>query len=135
MSVYLDNAATSFPKPPAVAQALLRYMTEVGASVNRGASASALDPGMTALLLREGLCRQFRHSDPTHCILTGGNTMGLNMALRGWLRPGDHCLTSGMEHNAVMRPLRDLAEQGVAFDRVSCDARSEERRVGKECRL
>lgn len=122
MSVYLDNAATSFPKPPAVAQAMLRYMTEVGASVNRGAYASALDTGMTALLLREGLCRLFRHSDPTHCILTGGNTMGLNMALRGWLRPGDHCLTSGMEHNAVMRPLRDLAEQGVAYDRVPCDA-------------
>ena len=80
MPVYLDNAATSFPKPPAVAQAMLRYMTEVGASVNRGAYASALDTGMTALLLREGLCRLFRHSDPTHCILTGGNTMEIGRA-------------------------------------------------------
>ena len=120
-SIYLDNAATSFPKPPAVAAAMTRYLTDVGASVNRGVYASAQDAGMTTLLLREGLCRLFRHGDPTHCILTSGNTMGLNMVLRGWLRPGDHCLTSSMEHNAVMRPLQDLAEQGVSFDRIPCD--------------
>jgi len=121
MAVYLDNAATSFPKPPTVAQAVLRYMTEVGASINRGVYASAQDAGMTALLLREGLCRLFHHSDPTHCILTSGNTMGLNMVLRGWLRPGDHCLVSSMEHNAVMRPLQDLSEQGVTFERIPCN--------------
>lgn len=121
MSIYLDNAATSFPKPPAVAAAMTRYLTEVGASVNRGVYASARDAGMTALMLREDLCRLFHHSDSTHCVLTSGNTMGLNMALRGWLRPGDHCLTSGVEHNAVMRPLQDLADSGVVFDRVPCD--------------
>ena len=82
-TVYLDNAATSFPKPPAVAEAMVRYLTEVGASINRGVYASAQDAGMTTLLLREGLCRLFHHSDPTHCILTAGNTMGLNMVLRG----------------------------------------------------
>ena len=119
--IYLDNAATSFPKPPAVAQAMSRYLTEVGASINRGVYASAQDAGMTTLLLREGLCRLFRHGDPTHCILTAGNTMGLNMVLRGWLRPGDHCLVSAVEHNAVMRPLQDLAARGVAFDRIPCD--------------
>lgn len=121
MSIYLDNAATSFPKPPAVVQAMTRYLTEVGASVNRGAYASARETGLTTLLLREGLCRLFHHSDPARCILTGGNTMGLNMVLRGWLRPGDHCLVSGVEHNAVMRPLQDLARMGVTFDRVPCD--------------
>lgn len=121
MPIYLDNAATSFPKPLAVAQAMARYLTEVGANLNRGVYASAQDAGMTALLLREGLCRLFHHNDPTHCVLTGGNTMGLNMVLRGWLKPGDHCLVSAMEHNAVMRPLRDLAAAGVAFDRIPCD--------------
>lgn len=120
--IYLDNAATSFPKPPAVAQAMLRYMTEVGASINRGVYSSAQDAGMTTLLLREGLCRLFRHGSPTHCILTSGNTMGLNMILRGWLRPGDHCLVSSMEHNAVMRPLQDLTAQGVGFDRIPCSS-------------
>ncbi len=120
-TIYLDNGATSFPKPPAVAQAMLQYMTEVGASINRGVYGSAQAAGMTTLMLREGLCRLFHHSDPTHCVLTGGNTMGLNMVLRGWLRPGDHCLVSSVEHNAVMRPLHDLAEQGVTFDRIPCD--------------
>ncbi len=119
--IYLDNAATSFPKPPAVATSMTRYLTEVGASINRGVYARAQDAGMTTLLLREGLCKLFHHSDPTHCILTSGNTMGLNMALRGWLKPGDHCITSSMEHNAVMRPLHSLADQGVAFDRVPCN--------------
>ena len=119
--IYLDNAATSFPKPPAVAAAMARYLTEVGASINRGVYASAQDAGMTTLLLREGLCRLFRHGDPTRCILTAGNTMGLNMALRGWLKPGDHCIVSSMEHNAVMRPLHDLVDQGVSFDRIPCD--------------
>ena len=120
-TIYLDNGATSFPKPPAVAQAMLQYMTEVGASINRGVYGSAQAAGMTTLMLREGLCRLFHHSDPTHCVLTGGNPMGLNMVQRGWLRPGDHCLVSSVEHNAVMRPLHDLAEQGVTFDRIPCD--------------
>ena len=120
MPIYLDNAATSFPKPPAVAQAMTRYLTEVGASINRGVYASAQDAGMTALLLREGLCRLFRHRAPAYCVLTSGNTMGLNMVLRGWLKPGDHCLVSAMEHNAVMRPLQDLAAGGVRFDRIPC---------------
>ena len=120
-AIYLDNAATSFPKPPVVAEAMLRYMQEIGASVNRGVYVSAQEVGMTALLLREKLCRLFHHSDPTHCVLTSGNTMGLNMVLRGWLRPGDHCLVSAMEHNAVMRPLQALSEEDVVFDRVPCD--------------
>jgi len=119
--IYLDNAATSFPKPPAVAEAMLRYTREIGATINRGVYASAQDVGLTALQLRESLCRLFRHSDPTHCVLTSGNTIGLNMILRGWLHPGDHCLVSSMEHNAVMRPLQVLAENGVQFDRVPCD--------------
>ncbi len=120
-SIYLDNAATSFPKPPAVAEAMVRYIQEVGASVNRGVYAAAQEAGLTALQLREDLCRLLGHGDPTHCVLTSGNTMGLNMILRGWLRPGDHCLVSAMEHNAVMRPLHDLAAAGVSFDRVPCD--------------
>ncbi len=120
-TIYLDNAATSFPKPPAVAEAMLRYLREVGASMNRGDYAAAQDTGMTALALREGLCRLFHHPDPACCVLTPGNTWGLNMVLRGWLRPGDHCLVSSMEHNAVMRPLQDLTALGVRFDRIPCD--------------
>ncbi len=120
-AIYLDNAATSFPKPPEVAKAMYRYMTEVGASINRGVYASSQEAGLVTLTLREQLCQLFHHDEPTRCILTPGNTVGLNMVLRGWLHPGDHCLVSAMEHNAVMRPLHDLAEEGVCFDRIPCD--------------
>lgn len=118
--VYLDNAATSYPKPAPVAEAMLRHTREIGATINRGVYASAQDMGMTALLLRESLCTLFHHGDPTHCVLTPGHTIGLNMILRGWLRPGDHCLVSAVEHNAVMRPLQALAGSGVTFGRVPC---------------
>lgn len=120
-SIYLDNGATSFPKPASVAEAMSFYVTQVGASINRGVYSSAQDAGMTTLLLREGLCELFHHSDPTHCVLTPGNTMGLNMVIRGALKRGDHCLVSSVEHNAVMRPLNDLLAEGVTFDRIPCD--------------
>ena len=74
-----------------------------------------------ALRLRQRICRLFGTDDPTRVILTPGNTWGLNLVLRGFLRPGDHCLVSAMEHNAVMRPLQDLAAAGVTFDRIPCD--------------
>ena len=118
---YLDNAATSFPKPPAVARRMTEYLTEVGATVNRSVYGAAQEAGMVELRLRQRLCRLFHFSDPTHVILTPGNTWGLNQVLRGYLRPGDHCLVSAMEHNAVMRPLQDLRGLGVTFDRIPCD--------------
>ena len=119
-TIYLDNAATSFPKPPAVARRMMEYLEQVGAPVNRSAYGAAQAAGLVTLRLRQRLCRLFSFPDPTHVILTPGNTMGLNQVLRGFLRPGDHCLVSSMEHNAVMRPLQDLAEQGVTFDRIPC---------------
>lgn len=120
-SIYLDHAATSFPKAPGVAEAMGRYLTEVGASVNRGMYAAAQAVEETVLSLREELCALFHHPDPACCILTPGATWGLNFVLLGLLRPGDHCLVSAMEHNAVMRPLHALAARGVAFDRIPCD--------------
>lgn len=120
-AIYLDHSATSFPKAPGVAEAMARYLTEIGASVNRGVYGPAQEAELVCLALREKLCRLFHHADPTCCILTPGATWGLNMVLRGLLKPGDHCLVSSMEHNAVMRPLQDLARQGADFDRIPCD--------------
>lgn len=120
-AIYLDHAATSFPKAPGVAEAMARYLTEIGASVNRGVYGPAQEAELVCLTLREKLCRLFHHADPTCCILTPGATWGLNMVLRGLLKPGDHCLVSSIEHNAVMRPLQDLARQGADFDRIPCD--------------
>ncbi|MEG2421436.1 MAG: aminotransferase class V-fold PLP-dependent enzyme, partial [Oscillospiraceae bacterium] len=121
-TIYLDNAATSFPKPAGVSAAMCHYMDCVGATINRSVYGSARDAGLVTLELREALCRLFSCSDPTHVVLTPGATAGLNMVLKGFLKPGDHCLVSAMEHNAVMRPLLQLAEQGVTFDRIPCDS-------------
>lgn len=120
--VYLDNAATSYPKAPGVASAMADYVEKVGATINRSSYASAQEAGLVTLSLRERLCRLFNHPDPTHAVLTPGATAGLNMVIKGLLRPGDHCLVSSMVHNAVMRPLVQLEREGVAFERIPCDA-------------
>lgn len=120
-SVYLDNAATSFPKPPTVAARMREYVDQIGASVNRGSYASAQKAELVTLRLRQRLCELFSFSSVPHVILTPGNTWGLNMLMFGAVRPGDHCLVSAMEHNAVMRPLGQLARRGVTFDRIPCD--------------
>ena len=121
-TVYLDNAATSFPKPPAVGARMREYVDEVGASVSRGSYQAAQQAELVTLRLRQRLCALFGFADPSHVILIPGNTWGLNMLLLGALRPGDHVLVSAMEHNAVMRPLTQLEKRGVAFDRIPCDA-------------
>ena len=121
-TIYLDNAATSFPKPPAVGARMREYVDEVGAPVNRGSYQAAQQAELVTLRLRQRLCALFGFADPSHVILTPGNTWGLNMLLLGALRPDDHVLVSAMEHNAVMRPLTQLTKHGVAFDRIPCDA-------------
>ena len=119
-TIYLDNAATSFPKPAGVSARMKEYMDSVGATINRSVYGAAQDAGLVTLRLRERLARLFSFPEkPTHVILTPGATAGLNFILKGFLRPGDHCLVSSMEHNAVMRPLLQL--QGVEFDRIPCD--------------
>ena len=119
-TIYLDNAATSFPKPEGVSAAMKSYLDNVGATINRSVYGSAQDAGLVTLQLRQRLKRLFHFSEPvTHVILTPGATWGLNMAIKGFLKPSDHCIVSSMEHNAVMRPLLQL--EGVEFDRISCD--------------
>ncbi len=107
-TIYLDNACTSKPKAPGVGAAMARYIDEVAVSVARGGYADALAPAETELTLRERLCALFGSDCVEGCILTSGATYGLNMALRGLLKPGDSVLVSGWEHNAVMRPLHAL---------------------------
>lgn len=116
--IYFDNAATSFPKAPGVSDAMIFYLDSVGASINRGVYASAQEAGLKALTLREQLSSFFHHSDPNYVIFTSGNTASLNFVIKGFLQPGDHVLVSSMEHNAVMRPLKQL---GAAFERIPCD--------------
>ena len=119
-TIYLDNGATSFPKPEGVSRAMKDYMDNIGATINRSVYGSAQDAGLVTLQLRESLAKLFHFTEPaTHVILTPGATWGLNMAIKGALKPGDHCIVSSMEHNAVMRPLLQL--EGVEYDRIPCN--------------
>ena len=116
--IYLDNAATSFPKAPGVGQAMEYYVNQIGVNINRSVYGPAQEAGLETLSLREKLSDFFCHGSPNHVLLTCGATAALNLAIKGSLRPGDHVLVSSMEHNAVMRP---LVQMGIAFDRIPCN--------------
>ena len=120
--IYLDNASTSFPKPACVPQAVFRYMTACGSNVSRGGYAAAYSAEELVFETRERLCALFHGEDARCAVFTPNITVSLNVLLKGFLHPGDHVLVSSMEHNAVMRPLRQLQAQGVTFDRVPCRA-------------
>ncbi len=120
--IYLDNAATTFPKPPQVAQAVYRYMTQQGANIGRGCYDSAYQVEELVFETRQLLCRLFHGPDPRSVVFTKNVTESLNVLLKGLLRPGDHVIASSMEHNAVMRPLVQLEKQGCSFSRAACSA-------------
>lgn len=125
MSIYLDNAATSFPKPEAVPAAVYDYMTTNGCNINRGTYQSAYDASEMVYDTRRLLCDLFHAPDTKNVIFTSGTTASLNIVLKGLLRPGDRVLTSAMEHNAVMRPLVQLQDNGVSFARIPCNSAGE----------
>ena len=119
--IYLDNASTTFPKPESVPQAVYRYMTAQGANINRGCYDSAYDVEELVFETRQMLCDLFHGGDCKNVVFTKNVTESLNVILKGFLRPGDHVLVSAMEHNAMMRPIRQLEAAGVEFDRIPCD--------------
>lgn len=121
--IYLDNAATSWPKPEAVYRAVDGYQRRLGAPAGRGAYAEASEVERTVASCRKKLAQLIGTSDPNRIIFTQNGTDSLNLALHGWLRDGDHVVTSICEHNSVLRPLRFLAEQrNVSTTYVACDA-------------
>ncbi len=119
--IYLDNASTSFPKPPEVVQAVCDYMTRYGVNINRGCYDDAYAVEEAVLETRELLTRLFHGPDCRNVVFTKNVTESLNVLLKGFLKAGDHVLVSSVEHNAVMRPLVQLEERGVSFSRIPCD--------------
>ena len=101
--IYLDNGATSFPKPQAVSQAVARAL-EQGANPGRGGYGAAMEAGNLVLNCREAAGRLF-HCKPEQVVLTGNCTQALNIAIGSLIKEGDRVLISGFEHNAVVRPL------------------------------
>lgn len=118
--IYLDNAATSWPKPPGVARAMADFLEEIGANPGRSGHRLSLEAGRVVYQAREALAALFDLPDPLRIVFTPNATYALNLALQGLLRPGDHVVTSSMEHNAVMRPLRALEQRGIALTVVPC---------------
>jgi len=111
--IYFDNAATSWPKPAAVIDAMSFFMAEVGANPGRSAHRMSIEAGRIVYETREVLARLFNVANPLRIVFGANATEALNLALHGLLRPGDHVITSSMEHNSVMRPLRALEEAGI----------------------
>lgn len=120
MSVYLDNAATSYPKPDPVYAAVEHAMKEVGASPGRGAYRRAREASDIVSNTRAKIARFFSVPNSDRIVFTKSATEGINLVLKGWLRPGDRVLISAMEHNAVVRPLERLKGEGVKVEVIPC---------------
>ena len=119
--IYLDHAATSWPKPPEVIAAMTHFLERAGGNPGRAGHRLSIDAGRIVYKTRETLAELFNAADPLRLIFTSNATHAINLVLHGLLRPGDHLVTSGIEHNAVMRPLRFLEQNGVRVSVVPCD--------------
>ncbi len=117
---YMDNAATSYPKPESVYQAIDHFNRHMGGNPGRGSNQQSIRAGSVLLDTRESLARLFNIKDSSDIAFTANVTESLNTGLKGFLRPGDHVITSSMEHNAVARPLFVLQSQGMEWTRVAC---------------
>jgi cysteine desulfurase family protein len=118
--IYLDHAATSWPKPPAVLRAMADFLDQSGGNPGRSGHRLAIAAGRIIYAAREAAAALFGVPDPLRVIFTHNATCALNLALHGLLRPGDRVVTTGIEHNAVMRPLRALEPQGVEVMVAPC---------------
>ena len=119
--IYLDNGSTSFPKAPGVGQAMADYVDRLGVNIGRGGYQAAYDAAEAVLETRERLCRLLGSDRSEQVIFTSGVTASLNMLLKGLLRPGDRVIATSMDHNAVLRPLAQLAEEGIRVEILPCE--------------
>lgn len=116
--IYFDNGSTSWPKAPNVAEAMAGLLKKGAFNINRGNYEGAYEVEELVLNTRDQLARLFHAGDSRNVIFTPGITYSLNYFIKGFLKSGDHVLVSGMEHNAVMRPLKQMEARGVSWDIV-----------------
>ena len=113
--IYLDNAATTYPKPPRVITAMADAQRTKGANPGRSGHKLSLLAAQEVYDCRQTAAELFSAPGPECIAFTLNCTMALNMVIKGVLKPGDHVVTSNLEHNAVMRPLQALADQDITF--------------------
>lgn len=121
MGIYLDNAATSFPKPKEVADAVYDFMINNGTSSGRGSYKKAMQSDYIVYECRKLIGNLFNFDDPKKVVFTSNVTDSLNIAIRGILKENDHVITSSLEHNAVWRCLKTLEKDiNIKIDTVEC---------------
>ena len=121
MSLFLDNAATSFPKPDSVYRAMDAAMREIGVAPGRGGYRQSLDAARLVFEARSALAGFFGVSDSSRLIFTHSATESINIAVNGLLKPGDHVVSTSVEHNALLRPLHLMRSRGVEVSFVRAD--------------
>jgi len=123
MEVYLDNSSTTFPKPKQVIDSMYKYMLDIGGNAGRGNYSNSLQSNRYLYNARETVCDFFGFDSPSNVIFTSNVTVSLNILIKGILRPGDHVITSSMEHNSVIRPLFFCKEHlKIELDIISADS-------------
>ena len=120
LMIYLDNAATSWPKAPGVAEAITQFLTDIGANPGRSGHRLSIEAARLVSTVREQTADLFGAPDPLRVIFTLNVTHAINLVLYGLLRPGDHVVTSSVEHNSIIRPLTALRQAGISFTAVAC---------------
>ena len=118
--IYFDNAATSWPKPAQVKEAMNQFMEEIGANPGRSGHFRSIEAARIVFETREALSVLFHVKDSSRIVFTLNATESINLVLKGLLKSGDHVITSSMEHNSVMRPLRDLEKKGIELSIIPC---------------
>ncbi|SCY62673.1 aminotransferase class V-fold PLP-dependent enzyme [Alkaliphilus peptidifermentans] len=118
--IYLDNAATTYPKPEIVYEAVLNHMRGFGANPGRSGHKLAIEAGRVIFKGRELVCKLFNIDNPMQVVFTSNATESLNLGIKGVLKPGDHVITTSMEHNSVLRPIKALESIGVENTIVEC---------------
>lgn len=118
--IYLDNAATSFQKPIDVETQMVKFLREISANPGRSGHRLSIEAGRILYSARESTAELFNVKDPLRIVFCLNATEAINLALLGILSPKDHVITSSIEHNSVMRPLRQLERHGVELSIAQC---------------
>ena len=129
--IYFDNAATSRKKPESVYEAFNYYVREIGTSPGRGSYALAIQASRMLFQARRAVAQFFAAQDPNNVVFTKNSTEAINFFFRGFLRKGDHVLITPFEHNAVLRPLHMMKEEGI----IDYTVISEEAVYAPQCSL
>jgi selenocysteine lyase/cysteine desulfurase len=119
--IYLDNAATTFPKPEAVYNAMMDCMKNYCANPGRAGHKLAMKAAREIYDTRENIAKLFNIDNPMNIVFTNNATDSLNLAIKGVVNKGDHIITTSMEHNSVIRPIKALEKIGVENTIVQCD--------------